>query len=367
MAVGIPLPTNYTDGDVWSASNVNDITGTINLLGGGNYAAGKNKIINGDFYVNQRNFTSNTGTGSYGFDRWFQLNSGGTVTVTPQTFTTGAAPVSGYEGKNYLRIVTASQSASGNYAAIVQNIESVRTLAGQNATVSFWAKASTGTPNVGISFEQSFGSGGSPSSTVVTTVAKQTITSSWVRYSFSVNIPSISGKTIGTNNDNSLGLLIFTSCGSGVTGYSTDVGLQNVTIDFWGVQVEAGSTATAFQTATGTIQGELAACQRYYWQYSSNTSWVGMGTYVNSGFFAAVITYPTTMRSNPTLTSTTGTNYYQTVDSGTTDGLNSITIYLSSPDTAYLYNNTDAAGTAYRPAFLMFNNAAAVLAFNSEL
>ena len=31
---GVPLPVDYVDGDVWSASDVNDITGTINNQGG---------------------------------------------------------------------------------------------------------------------------------------------------------------------------------------------------------------------------------------------------------------------------------------------------------------------------------------------
>jgi hypothetical protein len=227
-----------------------------------NFAAGVNKIINGDFNINQRAFTSNTANNAYNFDRFLQINSGGTATVTPQVFTPGTAPVSGYEGKNFARIVTASQSGTSDYAAFGQKIESVRTLAGQTATISFWAKASTGTPNVGVTLEQSFGAGGS--STVVTTIAKQVISSSWARYSFTVAVPSISGKTIGSGGDDKLNVYIFTSCGSAVTGYSTDVGVQNVTIDIWGVQVEAGSVATAFQTATGTIQGELAYCQRYY-------------------------------------------------------------------------------------------------------
>ena len=43
------------------------------------------------------------------------------------------------------------------------------------------------------------------------------------------------------------------------------------TLDIWGVQAEISSVATAFQTATGTIQGELAACQRYYIRTSATT------------------------------------------------------------------------------------------------
>jgi hypothetical protein len=222
------------------------------------FLAGKNKIINGDFRINQRAFTSTTTNATYGFDRWRLDTSGGTVTYSAQTFTAGTAPVAGYEGVNFARVVTASQSASGNYSLLAQGIEDVRVLAGQTATISFWAKAASGTPKVGVCIDQSFGSGGSAAAQTFSSV---TISTSWARYSVTINVPSISGKTITANN--TIYLYLVTSLGSGLPSYG-DIGLQNATIDFWGVQVEAGSIATPFSTATGTIQGELAACKRYY-------------------------------------------------------------------------------------------------------
>jgi hypothetical protein len=75
-------------------------------------------------------------------------------------------------------------------------------------------------------------------------------------------VPSISGKTIGTSSFVQVGL--WTSAGTDFNSRTGSLGIQNTTIDIWGVQAEAGSTATDFQTATGTLQGELAACQRYY-------------------------------------------------------------------------------------------------------
>ena len=275
----------------------------------GNYAAGKNEIINGDFRINQRAFTSTT-TAGYNFDRWQMGFSGGTVTASTQAFTAGTAPVVGYEGTNFARLVSTSQSASGDYAAYWQPIESVRTFANQTVTVSFWAKASTGTPNIGVTMAQSFGSGGS--STVVTSPAVQAITTSWVRYTFNVNVPSISGKTIGAGDY--LATWIMTSVGTGVSGSGyAAVGVQNATIDIWGVQVEAGSTATAFQTATGTIQGELAACQRYYQKsYAQGTTVPTNSTLIGSQALAnvsvadqAFIGYqylPVVMRIAPTVT-----------------------------------------------------------------
>jgi hypothetical protein len=264
MATGWPMKTTYADGDVYSAADVNDITGTINLLGSSvAYAAGKNKIINGDFGVNQRGFSSTTTDGTFGFDR-FRLDTSGGTTMSAQVFTPGTAPVAGYESANYLRSVTTGQTGTSAYTVIRTTIEDVRTFAGQTVTLSFWAKAATGTPKIATDFRQLFGSGGSPSTTVNTYSGQATLSTSWARYSLTVAIPSISGKTIGTTaNTSALVVQLWTSAGTDFNSRTGSLGIQSATIDIWGVQLESGSTATAFQTATGTIQGELAACQRY--------------------------------------------------------------------------------------------------------
>ena len=251
-------------------------------VGAAPFFAGKNKIINGDFNVNQRNFTSTTTATTFGHDRWRLRSAGGTTTYSTQAFTPGTAPVAGYESTNFARLVTSGQSGVNDYASIEQPIEDVRTFAGQTVTVSFWAKASTGTPNIGLTVSQYFGSGGS--SVVYTSPAVQAITSSWVRYSFNVSVPSISGKTITTSSSLSLWLETSVGATTSAAGFAA-VGIQNVTIDIWGVQVESGSTATAFQTATGTIQGELAACRYYYERLLPNSSgygYSGVGHYYST-------------------------------------------------------------------------------------
>ena len=266
------------------------------------FAAGKNKIINGDCNINQRNFSSGTATGQYILDRFQDDGTGGTITTSIQQFTPGAAPVAGYEAKQFMRTVTATQSAAGHYDSLSQAIEDVRTLAGQTVTVSFWAKAASGTPNIGISLTQNFGSGGS--STVITSAAVQTITTSWTRYSFNLTMPSISGKTIGTSSF--VKLYIFVSVGSTIQSFGYPaVGLQNNTFDVWGVQVEAGSVATAFQTATGTLQGELAACQRYYQVIGGAINQPIYNAYnLANEFIQLPQNFPVQMRVTPTATKT---------------------------------------------------------------
>jgi hypothetical protein len=255
------------------------------------FTAGKNKIINGDFGVWQRgtsfDFSSNSG---YTSDRWALTwnGTGATRTISQQTFTPGAAPVSGYEGTYFFRYnqSVAGSGGSGNY--FYQPIEDVRIFAGQTVTVSFWAKADA-SRSVSITLGQNFGTGGS--SQVTNTVGTASLTTSWVRYTYSVAIPSISGKTIGTNSSLQL---TFTFPANVVQ-----------TIDFWGVQLEAGSSATSFQTATGTVQGELAACQRYYQVIGGTVSGFPMATFYNSSASQTnrvPIIFPVQMRIAPTMT-----------------------------------------------------------------
>ena len=277
------------------------------------FYAGKNKLINGDFYWNQRSFSSTTSS-EYGLDRWSSLVTDGTNTYSVQQFTLGTAPVSGYEAKQYARMVTTGQTLSTARSVLLQRIESVRTFAGQSITVSFWAKAASGTPYIACAVTQSFGTGGSPSSNVTTATTKQTLSTSWARYSFNFTVPSISGKTIGTNNNDSFIVEIWFSGGSDRNAITDSMGIQSNTFDVWGVQVEAGSVATAFQTATGTIQGELAAAMRYYYRVDSanagdtrmNTAnMVANSTTVAYGNFA----FPVRMRTSPTFGSSTAANW----------------------------------------------------------
>ena len=340
-------------------------------FGGGQFAAGKNKIINGDFRFNQRAFTSIT-SAAYGFDR-FRLGvaGGGTSTYTPQTFTPGAAPVAGYEAINFARVVTASQTAAGDRSQLIQSIEDVRTFAGQTATFSFWAKAATGTPSISVELLQSFGTGGSPSASVNSIGAiKTAITTSWVRYSVTINVPSISGKTVGTDvNTSNLQLIFWFSGGSDFNARTGTLGNQNNTFDIWGVQAEAGSVATPFQTATGTIQGELAACQRYYFRStpSSSFGWLGSGVAQSTTVTSMAVTLPTTMRIVPT-----------SVDFSTlalVDGVTSTAVTTCTIDSNVTSNNfgvvtaSVASGlTQYRPYYLRQNSSAAgFIGFSAEL
>jgi hypothetical protein len=343
---------------------VADSSTSTGLRWQGNFAAGKNKIINGDFNINQRAFTSVTTDQTFTFDRFFTGVADGTVTFTPQTFTPGTAPESGYESTNFLRIVTTGQTLSSAQARISQRIEDARTFAGQTVTVSFWAKASTGTPSVAINLSQTFGTGGSASVTV--NGQKNAITTSWARYSKTFSIPSVSGKTIGAGS--TLRLNIWTSAGSDNNTATDTLGIQSATIDIWGVQVEAGNVATAFQTATGTLAGELAACQRYYYRQNAPDAYSNFGTgfAVNTTTSRITISLPVTMRTK--ISTTVDSANLALYDGLSITALTSLTVAENNTQTPSLNAGVAAGLTANRPYSLIANNStSAYVGVSAEL
>jgi hypothetical protein len=253
----------------------------------GNYAAGKNVILNSDFRIAQRgtSFTS-LAFGTYTLDRWLSGADGSpTRTVSQQTFTPGAAPVAGYEGSNFMRIAQTVAGSGGTFNIMEQRVEDVRTFAGQTITFSFWGKAAANT-TISYSPEQVFGTGGS--SVVANTGANFNLTTSWQRFTATTTLASISGKTIGTGSYLNVRFVLPLN--------------TTFTVDIWGVQVEAGSVATAFQTATGTLQGELAACQRYYWRSTAVEVYAPYGLgYAHSTTNGTIyVQPPVQMRVRPT-------------------------------------------------------------------
>lgn len=261
-----------------------------------------NYVINGAFDINQRGFTSTTTNNSYGFDRWAAFLSAATATYSAQQFVVGTT-IGSEQPKNYARLVTSGQTGTTVDTRITQRIEDVRLLASKNITVSFWARSGSGTPSVSVEIAQSFGSGGSPSGAVLGSVATNTTKkivlsggTTWTRYSANLSVPSIAGKILGTNNDHFTVVSLWVSAGSDQNTRTDSLGIQSNTFDFWGVQLEEGSVATAFRRNSPNLQAELAACQRYYYRWNAIS---GVGHYYTATTFYVHVPLPVSMRTSP--------------------------------------------------------------------
>ena len=285
---------------ILSVNNLSTLSGEdvyvkSSFAGGFNF---RNKIINGNFDIWQRG-TSQTTNGYGSADRWLCQNNGSTKTASQQAFDLGQTDVPN-NPKYFMRHVATSVAGAGNYVVMQQKIEGVETLSGKTATLSFWAKADA-SKNIAIEFRQYFGTGGSPSSSVDGIDAQLVaLTTSWTKYTITVDIPSVSGKTLGTDNNDFFGYYFWFDAGSNLDSRTDSLGQQSGTFDIAQVQIEEGTAATPFEQRP--IGMELSLCQRYYERnpISNHVIWsvyAVSGTAYYRGFQFTVV-----KRGTPTMT-----------------------------------------------------------------
>ena len=264
---------------------VKDSSGNIrvNSINSGPLAGFRNAIINGNFDVWQRG-TSVTAFGMATADRWSTrsaVNTGGNLTQSQQAFTLGQTDVPG-EPRFYWRLVFTGATGT---PYVVHRIEGVRSFAGQTVTLSFWARRSSSSSSCYVDMVQAFGTGGSPSTVVTTSSTTFEVGTSWTYITRTFSIPSITGKTLGTDDNDYLEIRPWLG------------GTGNFTFELAQVQLEAGPVATPFERRPTQIEFEL--CERYY-QICDYTN----GGYVTGGSvtIAGRGYYHTTMRTNPIAT-----------------------------------------------------------------
>jgi hypothetical protein len=163
----------------------------------------RNLVINGGMDVWQRgtSFTNPASGSGYTADRMFPVydGSGATRTISQGQFdpylsgaSITATPPAGTSPTYFLRWNQSVAGTGGSYNILYANrVENVRLLAGKTFTLSFYAKAGASLTMPLIDMEQSFGSGGSPSSNVYTTVTSNiAVTTSWQRFTYTFVMPT---------------------------------------------------------------------------------------------------------------------------------------------------------------------------------
>jgi hypothetical protein len=111
-----------------------------------------------------------------------------------------------------------------------------------------------------------------------------TLTTTWQRFTQTVTIAS-------TKTEIALGFS-WTPVGTAST---------NDYYEITGIQLEVGSVATQFKTNGATFQGELAACQRYYWRVNAGEPYspYGTGAAQTTTKQNATVLFPQIMRTKP--------------------------------------------------------------------
>lgn len=220
-------------------------------IGGGMLAGLRNKLINGDYAINQRGFSAALAgaTVTYTLDRWvgYFVHASDTLTISQSPI--GVADIDlgrSVEGFS----INLTMTGSNGLKQLFQRIENVRTLANRRITLSFWVYNSNAAVNINPLIVQDFGGGGSGAvNTAFVPVALAA--GAWTYVAQTVVLPAITGKTIGTN--------------SSLTVYLLSDNLSSRTLIFSKASlVEGDATAEADPFSPRHIQQELALCQRFY-------------------------------------------------------------------------------------------------------
>ena len=243
----------------------------------------RNKIINGDFIIHQRGGTIASSSGNYTIDRWRTYRAGDSsggwsvqqsLASYPQTNIAGV--IDNFKASAFITVTSAGSAAANNNNKFQQRIEGSNvydlafgTVAAKKVTVSFYVKCSL-TGDFGVALVNG---DHNRSNVQLYTINSAT---TWER-----KILTFDGDTSGTWYTNSgIGLQLMFDIGSGSSKHASSTGTwlsgeyhgttssvklvhtNGATIQFCGVQLEAGEIATPFEFRSHA--DELARCQRYY-------------------------------------------------------------------------------------------------------
>jgi hypothetical protein len=363
MAVGFPTKVNYLTGDVLTATNMNDVSGTVNLLNGAQYAAGKNRVLNSNYSVWQRG-TSISATASstpYTADRWqIYTNANQATTISRQT----TSDTTNLPNIQYCARVqrNSGQTGTGQYN-FGQSFESINSipLAGKTVVLSFYARAGANYSAAssilqgiiwgGTGTDQNRVTSSYTGDTIVGT-ANSTLTTTWQRF-------TITGTVGSTLTELSVNFL-FTPVGTAST---------NDYFEVTGVQLEASTTAaSAYTPNSSTYQAELAACQRYYFRNSgASTNNIILG-FTGSPSTAILASYafqpPVTMRVTPTAIEFAN---IQAVDGVAGYALSALALDSLSNPSAIRFTAAATGMTTFRPLYMNASAASAYLGISAEL
>ena len=362
-------------------------TGSVeNYLRGANLDFGmRNRIINGAMVIDQRNAGAafnNTTSGVYSADRWKTYGAQSAKFSIQQD--SSANTVAGFTSSLKVTSLSSYSLVTSDQFDVYQLIEGYNiadlawgTASAKTITLSFWTRSSlTGT------------FGGSVRNTSANRSYPFTYTINAAN-TWEYKTITIPGETTGTwEKTTSTGIILLFGLGThsglsgpagawastnyvSATGATSIVGTNAATWYVTGVQLEAGSSPTPFEYRQyGT---ELQLCQRYYYLWvkgnASTTQEMGMGFYLNNTEVDVKVYLPVSMRTNPSLSQVTGTNYYRFTRSGGSDDFDSLTLERCNASNSIisLYNDTQMSGTGGVAGNMLSFNAAAFMSFTAEL
>jgi hypothetical protein len=348
------------------------------------YTGFKNRIINGDMTIDQRNnggtFSISQALAGFCVDRFSSSCTGATVATLQQS---SVAPA-GFNRSLSLTVTTPDTSVTGtDVVSLWQRIEGFNwadlgygTASAQTSTLSFWVRASV-TGNYGVRF--------SNSAYDRSYVAMYSISAA---NTWEYKTITIAGDTTGTwvGATNGAAIVVEFCLGTGSTYQTATVNAwqsgnfvatsaqtnlistNGATFFLTGVQLERGQTATSFDVLPYTT--ELALCQRYCMRWLGNQNFenIAGGSFnaFNSTGAQGAISTPVTMRTTPTITfGTLGFTDVASINNSVSNVI--LTTANSGPNSLNLTITTTGLTTG-RTGYLYANNStSAFLIASAEL
>ena len=341
-AVGADGTTLVADSSTSTGLRYNPTTGNQNFA------------INGNLDIWQRGTSfASPATNAYLADRWQTIY---TVNQTTSQQTTGV-PV----GSTYCSRITYTGAGAIGFQNQSLEASMAKMLAGKTVTLSVKLRRNaTFNVNIDIKLRKSStanasgNSGFSDIATTVVTVAQLptgTTSADWYTATLTTTIP---------NDGTALGLQIL--IGEEATGSSGQYW------EYAQVKLEIGSVATAMTLSGGTLQGELAACQRYYYRESYSTTLMAAPVIASSSTLADFIwQYPVAMRIAPTLSSSSATNDFLVYTAATGSSYYSSISFLNVGVQRGQGRITVSGYTAGQAGFMLLNQSGAFLQASAEL
>lgn len=320
-----------------------------------------NPVINGGFEIWQRgtSLAFANSTTNYTADRWLSVaTQTGTVSRQATNDTTNLPNI------RYCARIQRTSGQTGTSEMIIYNpVETSNAIpfAGKAVTVSFYARAGANYSPTGSALatqlQTGTGTDQNPYSYTGGAIVNNpsfTLTTTWQRFAFNGTIGATATEFY----------LRFGMTPTGTAGASDYYELTGVQID---LGTYTAATAPVYRLSGGTLAGELAACQRYYWRGSTSGSGQTLcyGYAQSTTTAVGIITLPVTMRTFPSsmdYTAIVFSNYANT-QSGS---LTSVTLNNGTGNTIGFYGTTSGL-TAGHTGYIGTNNATNYIGFSAEL
>jgi hypothetical protein len=373
---GVSVTGTLSSSGGYGAVSATTLTVNSNNISADNSLGFRNRIINGDMRIDQRNAGASvtlTAGGIYTVDRWQGVeDTDGGMTAQQDS----SAPA------GFVNSVKCTTTTADGTLTTTQNVQFRQAIEGLNVADLAWGTANAKTVTLSFWVRSSLTGtfGGSLRNSAVNRSYPFTysisVADTWEQKSI-----TIAGDTTGTwLTTNGIGVTLTFGLGAGpdrsgtagawnsnnntsATGAVSVIGTLNATWYITGVQLEVGSVATPFERRPyGT---ELALCQRYYIKYSGNGTRFYGGRTESTSVAIWQCALPVEMRAVPTVSAIDVTNLAINDTSVQVACTSISTAYSSTRQIAQAFNCGTVTSTRY--IFLSPTSATAAVEASAEL